>query len=192
MGGSGKTGSGGEIDMKVRALAMFLALGLLLGSCIGGGEGSSDGEDATPSSGGMDMGDHGMGSGSGEFSFGGPAAPADADRVVAVTTSDDLLFDPAEISVTKGETIEFEVSNPGTLGHEFVIGDDSFQATHADEMAGMEDDMLPPDEIYAISIVSGETRSIAWTFSADGVVRYGCHVPGHYEAGMVGDIMVEG
>lgn len=176
--------------MRARSLVVFVALGLLLGACGGGGEDPSDGANASPPDGGMDMGEQGSGSGPGEFSFGEPAALADADRVVAITASDDLMFDPSEIKVTMGETIEFEVSNPGTVGHEFVIGDDSFQAVHADEMAGMEGDMLPPDEVYAISIVPGETRSIAWTFSADGVVKYGCHVPGHYEAGMVGDVMV--
>lgn len=177
--------------MTARAVGVFLALGLLLGACGGGSKGSSGGEEASPSDAGMDMGEHGSGSGSGDFSFGEPAALAKADRVVAVDASDDLEFDPSEIKVSMGETIEFKVSNSGTVGHEFVIGDDSFQAAHADEMAGMEGDMLPPDEVYAISIVPGETRSIAWTFSADGIVKYGCHVPGHYEAGMVGAVTVE-
>jgi uncharacterized cupredoxin-like copper-binding protein len=70
-----------------------------------------------------------------------------------------------------GETIEFRVSNPGTVAHEFVIGDEAFQETHEEEMAEMEGDMLPPDEVYAIGLEPGETRSIAWTFSADGVVE---------------------
>ena len=176
--------------MTARAVGVFLALGLLVGACGGQGESSSEGGDVSPSDAGIDMGEHGSGSGSGDFSFGEPAALADADRVVAVNASDDLVFDPSEIKVTMGETIEFKVSNPGTVGHEFVIGDDSFQSAHADEMAGMEGDMLPPDEVYAISIAPDQTRSIAWTFSADGIVKYGCHVPGHYEAGMVGAVTV--
>lgn len=177
--------------MKARALGPVLALALLLGACGGGDEGPSDGENASSQSDeGMDMGEQPSASGPGEFSFGEPAALVDADRVIAVTTSDDLTFDPSEIKVTLGETIKFEVSNPGTVGHEFLIGDDAFQAAHADEMAGMEGDMLPSDEAYAISIAPGETRSIAWTFSTDGIVKYGCHVTGHYEAGMVGAITV--
>lgn len=172
--------------MKVRALAVVIVLGVLASAC-GGGEGSSDG-DASPSDVGTDMGD--MGSGS-EFSFGEPADPADADRVIAVTTSDDLKFDPPEVTVAMGETIEFEVSNPGAVAHEFVIGDDAFQAKHEDKMADMSGGMLPADEAYAISLEPGETKSIAWTFSSDGVVMYGCHVPGHYAAGMVGPITIE-
>ncbi|CAN5685743.1 plastocyanin/azurin family copper-binding protein [soil metagenome] len=177
--------------MRGRALATILGLGVLASACGSGGDGSAQGSNVSPSGGGMDMGEHGTGA-DGEFSFGQPADAADADRVVAVTASDDLAFDPAQIEVTKGETIEFDVSNPGTVGHEFVIGDDEFQAAHEDEMAGMGGDggMLPPDEVYAISVAPDETRSIAWTFSMDGVVKYGCHVPGHYEAGMVGAVTV--
>lgn len=179
--------------MKARVFAMLLTLGLLVSACGGGEDGSSDGVTASPSDGGMDMGEHGSGGDTGEFSFGEPADPADADRVVAVTTSDDLLFDPTEITITMGETIEFEVSNPGTVAHEFVIGDDAFQAKHEDEMADMSEDMdmLQADEVYAISLEPGESKSIAWTFSSDDVVKYGCHVAGHYEAGMVGTVTVE-
>ena len=179
--------------MKVRALTAILALGLLASAGGGGDDTSSDGGSASPSDDGMDMGEHGSGSGTGAFSFGEPADLADADRVISVTASDDLTFDPAEVNATMGETIEFEVSNPGAVAHEFVIGDDAFQAEHEGEMADMSGhmDMLPGDMAYAISLEPGETKSIAWTFSSDGVVEYGCHVRRHYEAGMVGRITVE-
>jgi uncharacterized cupredoxin-like copper-binding protein len=175
--------------MKMRVMAAVLMLGIVSVAC-GDDDGASSGASASATDGGMDMDDHG-GDG-GEFAFGEPGDPADADRVIEVTTSDDLQFDPSLVSVEMGETIEFQVSNPGTVAHEFVIGDEPFQEAHEDEMAEMEGDMLPPDEVYAIGLEPGETRSIAWTFSADGVVEYGCHVPGHYDAGMVGTVTVEG
>jgi uncharacterized cupredoxin-like copper-binding protein len=140
----------------------------------------------------MDMGEEGHGGGSSQYAFGEPAEVGEADRTIEVTASDDLSFDPASVSASMGETIEFKVSNAGTVGHEFVLGDESFQLAHEEEMAEMEGDMLPPDEVYAISLVPGETRSIAWTFTSDGEIEYGCHVSGHYEGGMVGTVLVEG
>ena len=177
--------------MRVRVMVVILVLGMVAAAC-GGDEGASpEVASVSPADGDMDMGDGSGADGAGGFAFGEPAQVGDVDRMIEVTASDDLLFDPSSVTVSKGETIEFVVSNPGTVGHEFVIGDEAFQATHEGEMAGMEGDMLPADEAYAISLAPGETQSIAWTFSGDGVVKYGCHVPGHYDAGMVGTVTVE-
>lgn len=175
--------------MKVRMMVTVLLVGVVATAC-GGDDGSSSQGSPSPS-GGMDMGQSPAGA-AGEYAFGEPGTVGEADRVVEVVASDELAFDPASVSVSMGETIEFKVSNVGAVGHEFVIGDDSFQAEHEEEMAGMEGDMLPADETYAISLAPGETMSIAWTFTSEGEVRYGCHVPGHYEGGMVGTVTVEG
>src|SRR5579859_1242692 len=43
-------------------------------------------------------------------------------RVVLLTTSDRLAFDPATISVVRGETVTFQIKNLGTVEHEFMIG----------------------------------------------------------------------
>ena len=175
--------------MKLRMMAMVLILGVVATAC-GGDDGTSSQGPSTPSD-GMDMGQSPAGN-AGEYAFGEPATVGEANRVIEVQASDELAFDPASVSVSMGETIEFKVSNTGSVGHEFVIGDESFQAAHEEEMAGMEGDMLPPDETYAISLAPGETMSIAWTFTSEGEVKYGCHVPGHYEGGMVGTVTVEG
>jgi uncharacterized cupredoxin-like copper-binding protein len=177
--------------MDRRIVAVALVMGTLATAC--GGDQETPPQDVSSSpSGGMDMGEGGHGGGESQFAFGEPAEISEADRVVEVTATDDLMFDPSSVAVSKGETIEFNVSNIGTVGHEFVLGDASFQLAHEEEMADMEGDMLPPDEAYAISLAPGETSSIAWTFTSDGEIEYGCHVPGHYEGGMVGTVLVEG
>ena len=175
--------------MDRRIVAAALVLGTLATACGGDQEAPPQDVPASPSD-GMGMGEGGHGGGESQFAFGEPAEVGKADRVIEVTATDDLMFDPSSVSVSKGETIEFKVSNIGTVGHEFVLGDESFQLAHEDEMADMEGGMLPPDEVYAIGLVGGETQSIAWTFTSDGVVEYGCHVPGHYEGGMVGTVEV--
>ena len=40
----------------------------------------------------------------------------------------------------------------------------------------------------AVTVAAGETRVLTWRFEDAGEVLYGCHEPGHYEAGMVGSI----
>ncbi|WP_243042917.1 plastocyanin/azurin family copper-binding protein [Dyella sedimenti] len=48
------------------------------------------------------------------------------------------------------------------------------------------------DETNSVSIDAGQTSSLIWTFSRPGTLYYACHVPGHYAAGMQGQLDVHG
>lgn len=112
-----------------------------------------------------------------------------ADRTITVDANDQMQFVPGDITVEAGETIAFVVTNSGNNEHEFVLGDEGLQNEHE---AGMETDAEGEhvDVSYAISVEPGETRTLVYTFDAEGELLYGCHVPGHYAAGMVGSIAV--
>ncbi|MDQ2683539.1 MAG: heavy metal translocating P-type ATPase, partial [Chloroflexota bacterium] len=129
-----------------------------------------------------------MGTGNSEAA----AALALPDRTIEIAAGDDLRFDPAEITVTEGETVAFVVTNTGALPHEFVIGDAEVQDEHEVEMAEGEEDMDEMgDKPYAIDVPAGETVTLVYTFDEAGETLIGCHVPGHYPAGMRGVIRVE-
>jgi len=38
----------------------------------------------------------------------------------------------------------------------------------------------------------GATAELLWTFGDDTNIQFGCNVPGHFEAGMVGKFEVQG
>ena len=90
------------------------------------------------------------------------------------------------------ETIAFVIRNDSALPHEFVIGTEEVQAEHEQEMAeGEEEAMSEMDERpYAVKVPAGETRTLVYTFEETGDLIFGCHVPGHYAAGMKGTITV--
>jgi uncharacterized cupredoxin-like copper-binding protein len=46
------------------------------------------------------------------------------------------------------------------------------------------------DEPWMAHIGPGEEGEIVWRFNRAGQFRFGCLIPGHYEAGMVGTIVV--
>jgi len=46
------------------------------------------------------------------------------------------------------------------------------------------------DEPYMAHVAPGKTERIVWRFTKPGEFHYGCLVPGHFEAGMVGKIVV--
>jgi uncharacterized cupredoxin-like copper-binding protein len=70
-----------------------------------------------------------------EFAFGEPADPADADRTIEIATLDSFAFEPAELTVTAGETVTFRIVNDGSLVHDFTLGDQATQDEHEAEMA---------------------------------------------------------
>ncbi len=115
-----------------------------------------------------------------------PPASARPERTIEVSMTDGLRFDPDRLAVRSGETIRFVIANPSPLDHEFVIGDAVAQQMHAEEMArGM-----MHDDAHAVFVPAGQRRELNYTFGAPGVLQIGCHVPGHYEAGMQADVTV--
>lgn len=124
-----------------------------------------------------------------DFAFGEPAAAAEADRTVEIIATDDFRFGPESLIVESGETILFRIVNEGRLTHDFTLGDEAAQQQHREEMANLGGAEMH-DESNAIVLAAGETKELTWTFTNDGTVLFGCHQPGHYEAGMRGEITV--
>jgi uncharacterized cupredoxin-like copper-binding protein len=122
------------------------------------------------------------------FTFGEPGDKADSTRTVEINGGDDLKWSPPAIDVALGETVTLRVVNNGTLPHDFLLGDASLQSEHATEMAAAGGTM--PDDEHHLMLQPGESKEIYWHFTEPGEVMYGCHTPGHYEAGMVGTVTV--
>ena len=140
-------------------------------------------------------------------SLGAPGKAKDAARTVPVTLNDNY-FDPATITVKKGETVRFHIVNKGSLLHEFTIETPDMHAAREKEMQ----DMLDMGMITATTINNsqinmpgmnmemhhkdpntapvepGKSADVIWKFSKETRLEFACNIPGHYEAGMVGEI----
>lgn len=102
--------------------------------------------------------------------------------------TDELRFEPAEISVAAGETVRFELMNDGQAVHEFLIGDEATQAELEEEMASGE---MDHESDAGVSVDPGQTGTFEYTFEEAGTeLLAGCHQPGHYDGGMVATITV--
>jgi uncharacterized cupredoxin-like copper-binding protein len=123
-----------------------------------------------------------------ENSFGREGDPKKATRSISVDMSDQMRFSPAQITVRQGETIRFRVKNSGKVMHEMVLGTMEELRQHAETMRkhpGMEH-----DEPYMAHVAPGKTQTMVWQFTRPGEFYYGCLVPGHFEAGMLGKVTV--
>ncbi|GAA4015959.1 cupredoxin family protein [Actimicrobium antarcticum] len=123
-----------------------------------------------------------------EHAFGKQGEPAKASRTVTIDMNDMMRFGPSAITVRQGETIRFVVRNKGKMLHEMVIGTLDELKVHGELMKkfpGMEHDAP-----YMAHVKPGKKEDIVWQFDQPGEFHYACLMPGHFEAGMVGKIIV--
>lgn len=111
-----------------------------------------------------------------------------ARRSVEVGMGDDMRFTPARIEVRQGETLRLVIRNRGQVMHEFVIGTKQELDDHAALMMKFPD--MEHDEPYMAHVPPGQTGEIVWTFNRAGQFDFACLIAGHYQAGMVGTIVV--
>jgi len=115
-------------------------------------------------------------------------APGKAHRTIRIEMSDDMRFTPDRIAVRLGETIRFEHHNTGAVLHEMVIGTPETLAEHAALMMRFPD--MVHDEPWMAHVPSGEKAEMTWTFNRAGDFEFACLMPGHYQAGMKGTLIV--
>ena len=121
--------------------------------------------------------------------FGRKGDPGKVSRTIDLDLSDAMRFAPAEISVKQGETVRFRLKNSGKVMHEMVLGTMPDLKSHAATMR-KDPGMHHHAEAGMVHVAPGKTASLVWQFTHPGEFHYGCLVPGHFEAGMVGTIKV--
>ncbi len=110
-------------------------------------------------------------------------------RTIEVNMSDQMRFTPDVIKVNKGDVIKFVHTNTGKIMHEFVLGTQTTLDEHAEMMKKFPN--MEHSEPYMTHVAPGEKGEIIWQFSNAGTFAFGCLIPGHYDAGMKGTVVVE-
>ena len=116
-----------------------------------------------------------------------PSATASAMRI-EVQLTDALRIEPVQITVAAGVPVTFVVTNSGAIKHEFYLGDEAAQGEHEQEMQEMGG--MKHDEDMGIGLDPGQTKELTVTFPEAGSILAGCHVAGHYVAGMKASIEI--
>jgi uncharacterized cupredoxin-like copper-binding protein len=154
------------VPMRRSAHALVPAVALLVAACSSG-SGSTPRASAAASS---------------------AASASAAATHIEVKLTDALRMEPPAMSVPVGVPVTFVVTNAGSTHHEFYLGDEDAQAGHEQEMVAMGG--MKHDEPEGIAVKPGETNELTRTFDTAGKTIAGCHVTGHYSAGMKAEIMV--
>ncbi|MCY1263300.1 Plastocyanin [compost metagenome] len=150
------------------------------------------------------------------YDFGKPAKAEQATRTVEVVMGE-MYFEPKSLDVKAGETVRFVLKNQGSLLHEFNLDRAAMHAEHQKQMQHMQDmgmltptgmqhdmgqmnhampgmdhgQMMKHDDPNSVLVEPGKTAELTWTFGKATTLEFACNVPGHYQAGMVGELNVK-
>ena len=137
--------------------------------------------------------------------------PNKVDRTINIKMYDNY-YEPNSIKVKKGETIKFIVQNLGEMVHEYNIATKEMHIKHQPEMEKMveheillvdkidmdkmkkmskEDHSLSHSHSNSVLLEPKKTGELIWKFSKSIDLEMACNVPGHYQIGMVGKIIIE-
>jgi uncharacterized cupredoxin-like copper-binding protein len=116
---------------------------------------------------------------------GAVAAPLGPGDVTVRLDIHHSLFDPDELRVVEGTRVRFVVANGDPIGHELITGGPAVHLRHA---SGTEADH--PSIPGEVSVGPNNTAITTFTFDEPGRFEFACHLPGHYEHGMHGEIEV--
>ena len=112
----------------------------------------------------------------------------------------DYAFNPDPLYLTPGETVTFAVVNGGLVEHEFVLGDAAVQQAWAEANA-----LATPPAPFAtpplasapagtgglrVLVGSGGSTTVSYDVPASGDLQLFCHLPGHAEQGMHGQVVL--
>ena len=133
-----------------------------------------------------------------------PAAATGKGRTVELTGGDDMKFNLTTITAKPGETIRVVLKSVGTIpkiamAHNFVVLNLGADATEFIKAAAnaQATDYVPADQkakILAATKLAGPSESVEVSFKVPakaGSYPYLCSFPGHYAAGMKGQLVVK-
>lgn len=128
----------------------------------------------------------------GSFAAGDPGDPSKPARTIELNMiegSGMMGYSVNRVEVKKGEQIRFRITNAGALAHEFMLDSIERNAKHKIEM--QKNPEMEHDDPNGVRLEPGKVSEILWKFENEGTFEFACLIPGHYEAGMHGTVVVK-
>ena len=100
----------------------------------------------------------------------------------------DFQFSPGSWTVPAGEEITIELTNNGSVQHEFVILQPGVTITEESELPETEEELLADFVYWEDEVPAGETKTATFTAPPAGEYQVICAIEGHFMAGMEGSL----
>ncbi|MCV2370847.1 cupredoxin domain-containing protein [Roseateles oligotrophus] len=124
-----------------------------------------------------------------ETAFGREGNPKKVSQTIRVDMADSMRFSPENVTVKRGQTIKFVLHNNGKLLHEMVLGTVDALKQHAEMMRKFPN--MEHSDPNMSHVKPGAKGEIVWQFTKAGEFQFACLQPGHFEAGMIGRVLVK-
>src|SRR5215207_2234043 len=127
------------------------------------------------------------------FAPGAPGDPKKPARTVEITMKETeeakMLYEPDRIEVKRGEQVRFGLKNSGKVDHEFMLDSVANNAKHKIAMEKNPD--MEHDDPNGRRLNPDGSSEVVWRFTKAGTFEFACLIPGHYESGMKGTVVVK-
>jgi uncharacterized cupredoxin-like copper-binding protein len=100
-----------------------------------------------------------------------------------------MLFEPSKVEIKRGEQVKFVLKNAGQVDHEFML--DSIQNNAKHKVAMEQNPDMEHDDPNGKRLAPSTSNEIVWRFTKAGTFEFACLIPGHYESGMKGTVVVK-
>ncbi|QRM31331.1 plastocyanin/azurin family copper-binding protein [Microvirga sp. VF16] len=122
---------------------------------------------------------------------GDPTKPVARTIEVTMKETDDakMLFEPNKVEIKRGEQVKFVLRNHGQVDHEFMLDSIENNAKHKVQMQKNPD--MEHDDPNGKRLTPKDSNEIVWRFTKAGTFEFACLIPGHYESGMHGTVVVK-
>ena len=121
--------------------------------------------------------------------FGQEGNPKKVTKTIKIDMTDAMRFTPSDVTIKRGETVKFVVHNGGKLLHEMVLGTKEAIKEHAELMKKFPE--MEHADANMAHVKPGKSEDIVWQFNKPGEFEFACLQAGHFEAGMVGRVVVK-
>ena len=122
---------------------------------------------------------------------GDPKKPVAKTIEVTMKETEDakMLFEPNKVEIKRGEQVKFVLKNHGSVDHEFML--DSLQNNAKHKVAMQQNPDMEHDDPNGKRLAPNGSNEIVWRFTKPGTFEFACLIPGHYESGMHGTVVVK-
>jgi uncharacterized cupredoxin-like copper-binding protein len=120
----------------------------------------------------------------------GACSGDDAASTNLEVTTTDFQFTPNSWTVPEGEEITIEITNDGSVLHEWVLMQPGVAIDSEADLPDTEEELLAEFVYVEDEVEAGATKTLTFTAPAEGTYQVICAIESHFDAGMEGTLTV--
>ncbi|MGH8916523.1 MAG: cupredoxin domain-containing protein [Acidimicrobiia bacterium] len=106
-------------------------------------------------------------------------------------TASEFQFSPNSWTVPAGEDISIEITNNGSVLHEWVLLQPGVNIESEADLPETEEELLADFVYVEDEVEAGDTKTLTFTAPEAGTYQVICAIETHFDAGMEGTLTVE-